>query len=193
MCRGNLKARLMHLVAKLTKISLSKPLVDLRSSISGSRRTWTHKASSFPTSAFIFHLSSFIFHLSSFIFHFSILRKMIIFQSNLSPNLTLQVPLPLPFNISALKAEFLTRRKENLFSSLNTEVYLPLELSGPDKAVMSQQLLLDISTASARSKGQARRRNQPVVSDEARKAQRNLARRERRKYNKAGDKQQQCL
>ncbi|KAF6236194.1 hypothetical protein HO173_005823 [Letharia columbiana] len=44
---------------------------------------------------------------------------------------------------------------------------------------MSQQLLLDISSATARSKGQARRRNQPTESEGARKAQRNLARRER--------------
>lgn len=51
---------------------------------------------------------------------------------------------------------------------------------------MPQQLLLDILSASARSKGQARRRNQPAVSKDARKAQRNLGRRERAKYNKAG-------
>ena len=44
---------------------------------------------------------------------------------------------------------------------------------------MSQQLLLDISSATARSKGQARRRHQPALSEEARKAQRNQARRER--------------
>ena len=50
---------------------------------------------------------------------------------------------------------------------------------------MPQQLLLDILGALARSKGQARRRNQPAVSEEARKAQRNLARRERARYSKA--------
>lgn len=51
---------------------------------------------------------------------------------------------------------------------------------------MPQQLLLDILSASARSKGQARRRNQPAVSEDARKVQRNLVRRERARYNKAG-------
>ena len=54
---------------------------------------------------------------------------------------------------------------------------------------MPLQLLLDISTASARSKGQARRRNQPAASEDARKAQRNLARRERTKCKKAGETQ----
>ena len=61
------------------------------------------------------------------------------------------------------------------------------------KAIMPLQLLLDISTASARSKGQARRRNQPTASEHARKAQRNLARRERAKCKKAGETQQQLL
>ena len=50
---------------------------------------------------------------------------------------------------------------------------------------MPQQLLLDILGASASSKGQARRRKQPAVSEEARKAQRNLARRERARCSKA--------
>ena len=58
---------------------------------------------------------------------------------------------------------------------------------------MPLQLLLDISTASVRSKGQARRRNQPAASEDARKAQRNLARRERAKCKKAGETQQQLL
>ena len=44
---------------------------------------------------------------------------------------------------------------------------------------MSYQVLLDFPGASARSKGQARRRNQPSLSDDARKDQRNLVRRER--------------
>ena len=44
---------------------------------------------------------------------------------------------------------------------------------------MSHQVLLDFPGASARSKGQARRRNQPVASEDARKDQRNFARRER--------------
>lgn len=58
---------------------------------------------------------------------------------------------------------------------------------------MPQQLLLELSGASARSKGQARRRNQPAVSENARKAQRNLARRERARCKKAGESKQQLL
>ncbi len=58
---------------------------------------------------------------------------------------------------------------------------------------MSQQLLLDISAASARSKGQARRRNDPAQSDGARKAQRNIARRERTRCKKTGKTEQQLL
>ncbi|CAD6591131.1 MAG: hypothetical protein ASARMPREDX12_004939 [Alectoria sarmentosa] len=56
---------------------------------------------------------------------------------------------------------------------------------------MSQQLVLDISGATARSKGQARRRNQPALSEDARKAQRNLARRERAKCKKTKNTEQQ--
>ncbi|CAD6569768.1 MAG: hypothetical protein ASARMPRED_003137 [Alectoria sarmentosa] len=56
---------------------------------------------------------------------------------------------------------------------------------------MSQQLILDISGATARSKGQARRRNQPALSEDARKAQRNLARRERAKCKKTNNTEQQ--
>ena len=55
---------------------------------------------------------------------------------------------------------------------------------------MPQQLLLDISSATARSKGQARRRNQPALSQDARKDQRNHARRERAKSKKTGKTQQ---
>lgn len=58
---------------------------------------------------------------------------------------------------------------------------------------MSQQLLLDISSATARSKGQARRRNQPTESEEARKAQRNLARRERARCKKTARTEQLLL
>ena len=57
---------------------------------------------------------------------------------------------------------------------------------------MPQQLLLEISNASARSKGQARRRIQPAVSEDDRKAQRNFARRERAKCKKGGKVQQEC-
>lgn len=56
---------------------------------------------------------------------------------------------------------------------------------------MSQQLILDISGGTARSKGQARRRNQPAQSEDARKAQRNLARRERARCKKTGNTEQQ--
>lgn len=65
--------------------------------------------------------------------------------------------------------------------------------SRANQAIMPQQLLLELSGASARSKGQARRRNQPAVSENARKAQRNLARRERAKCKKAGEPKQQLL
>ncbi len=58
---------------------------------------------------------------------------------------------------------------------------------------MSQQLVLDVSNATARSKGQARRRNQPALSEDARKAQRNLARRERARCKKTGKTDQQFL
>lgn len=59
---------------------------------------------------------------------------------------------------------------------------------------MSQQLILDLSdSATARSKGQARRRNQPAQSEDARKAQRNLARRERARCKKTGNTEQQRL
>ncbi|KAL9136154.1 MAG: hypothetical protein Q9175_002632 [Cornicularia normoerica] len=58
---------------------------------------------------------------------------------------------------------------------------------------MSQQLLLDISNATARSRGQARRRNQPAQNEDARKAQRNLARRERARCKKTGKTEQQLL
>ena len=51
---------------------------------------------------------------------------------------------------------------------------------------MPQQLLLGILSASARSKGQARRRNQPAVSEDTHIAQRNLTHHERARYNKAG-------
>ena len=51
---------------------------------------------------------------------------------------------------------------------------------------MSYQVLLDIPGATARSKGQARRRNQLSLSDGARKDQRNLARRERARCKRIG-------
>lgn len=68
--------------------------------------------------------------------------------------------------------------------------------SKPDpanKATMSQQLVLSLPGATARSKGQARRRNQPALSEDARKAQRNLARRERARYRKTGKTEQQLV
>ncbi|KAM0804462.1 hypothetical protein BDR22DRAFT_885715 [Usnea florida] len=49
---------------------------------------------------------------------------------------------------------------------------------------MSYQVLLDLPGATARSKGQARRRNQPCLSDDARKDRRNFARRERARYKR---------
>ncbi len=58
---------------------------------------------------------------------------------------------------------------------------------------MSQRLLLDISCASARSKGQARRRNQSAPSEEARKAQRNRVRRDRVRGIQTGPTEQQLL
>ena len=58
---------------------------------------------------------------------------------------------------------------------------------------MSQQLVLDISNATERSKGQARRRNHPALSEDARKPQRNLARRERARCKKTGKTEQQFL
>ena len=61
------------------------------------------------------------------------------------------------------------------------------------KKAMSQQLLLEISSATARSKGQARRRYQPALSEESRKAQRNRTRRERTKCKKTENAQQQHL
>ena len=51
---------------------------------------------------------------------------------------------------------------------------------------MSYQVLLDFPGATARSKGQARRRNQPVPSEDARKDQRNLTRRERARCKRMG-------
>ena len=51
---------------------------------------------------------------------------------------------------------------------------------------MSYQVLLDLPGATARSKGQARRRNQPCLSDDARKDQRNFARRERARCKRLG-------
>ena len=51
---------------------------------------------------------------------------------------------------------------------------------------MSYQVLLDFPGATARSKGQARRRNQPSLSDDARRDQRNLARRERARCKRIG-------
>ncbi|KAL9608626.1 MAG: hypothetical protein Q9167_006547 [Letrouitia subvulpina] len=51
---------------------------------------------------------------------------------------------------------------------------------------MPQHLLLNLSTsASARSQGQARRRQQPNISEEARRAQRNEARRKRTQLRKS--------
>lgn len=58
---------------------------------------------------------------------------------------------------------------------------------------MSQQLVLDISDATARSKGQARRRFHPTLSEDARKEQRNLARRERARCKKTRNTEQQLL
>ncbi|KAL9065224.1 MAG: hypothetical protein Q9161_008382 [Pseudevernia consocians] len=58
---------------------------------------------------------------------------------------------------------------------------------------MSQQLVLDISSATARSKGQARRRNQPALSEDARKAQRNFARRERARCKKTEKTEERLL
>ena len=55
---------------------------------------------------------------------------------------------------------------------------------------MSQELVLDLLNATARSKGQARRRNGPLLSGDARKAQRNLARRERARCKKTGNTEQ---
>ena len=58
---------------------------------------------------------------------------------------------------------------------------------------MSYQGLLDLPGATARSKGQARRRNQPSLSDEARKDQRNFARRERARCKRVGRTEQPHL
>ena len=57
---------------------------------------------------------------------------------------------------------------------------------------MSQQLMLDLSNASARSKGQALRRQQPAPSDGARKAQRKLARKKRLEAKMNGSDKQQA-
>ena len=62
----------------------------------------------------------------------------------------------------------------------------PPKSSSPNKATMSYQALLDLPGATARSKGQARRRNQPSLSDDARKNQRNFARRERARCKRIG-------
>ena len=52
---------------------------------------------------------------------------------------------------------------------------------------MSYQVLLDFPGGTARSKGQARRWNHLAPSEDARKDQRNFARRERTKRKRTGE------
>ena len=57
---------------------------------------------------------------------------------------------------------------------------------------MSQQCILELSTASARSKGQALRRQQPALTEEDRKARRKLSRLNRRQLKQPESKGSGC-